>query len=515
MGSDLPNPDQLGNLPIDIENNRFVSHVAIRQFDPESIKGRSGASGNADDEDPFLAKSVNEASFELAIECTDDGFDISKDAEVTIYKSMPPSRVGGPWSGSIEGKTAVGPSVSENSASGSVTLDYKASPWSSLSFGMIRGHELFHPLISLGGTLIHGGSKVGVTFYHNVNYLHAMVLEHSMFSISFHHAFPNTKWVFMSDISRRKELSFAITNSKLSGRLSWNLRKPTEMETRLDARPMISKDKRAHLFCSFRPKSWQLGASVIQSLHSQMATVGLGVRLYSIRGLEWILSWNRGDATIRIPILISRTIRPMSAVQALYFGMVSFFIQEGISEIWGWKSIEEEGEQEGNLPPVSANIAKTREDAEIQKELMMRQAKRRKRDEAEKDGLVIQSAVYAAKEGDSWDVTVPLQFWVSKSSLSLPKTSKSQLLGFYNVAAKKVRWKTPEAVVPLSWWQKSWNDLWDSTEEVGNSESFDTQLVSLRVTYDFMGASYTITVQDEEELILPNPRATRLAKAKE
>ncbi|CAJ1934266.1 unnamed protein product [Cylindrotheca closterium] len=503
-----------GSLPVDIENNQFVSHVAIRKFDPESMKGSSGdASGKADDENPNLAKSINEASFELAVECTDDGFKISKDAEVTIYKSMPPSRVGGPWSGSIEGTTTVGPST-KNTASGSVTLDYKASPWSNLSLGMIRGHELFYPLVSLGGTLMHGGSKFGVTFYHNVNYLHAMVLEHSMFSISFHHAFPNTRWVLMSAISRRKELSLAITNSKLSGRLCWNLRKPNEVETRFDVRPMISKDKRAHLFCNFRPGSWQLGASLIQSLHSQMATIGMGVRLYSIRGLEWILSWNRGDATIRIPILISRTIKPMSAVQALYFGMVSFFIQEGIAEVWGWKSIEDEGEED-NSAPVFVNTAKTREDAEMQKELMMRQAKRRKRDEAEKDGLVIQSAVYEAREGDSWDVTVPLQFWVSKSSLTLPKTSKSQLLGFYNVAEKVVRQRTPEAMVPLSWWQDSWKDLWESTEEVGNLVSSDTALVTLRVTYDFKGASYTITVRDEEELILPNPRATQLAKAKD
>ncbi|KAL3938935.1 MAG: hypothetical protein SGBAC_006256 [Bacillariaceae sp.] len=202
----------------------------------------------------------------------------------------------------------------------------------------------------------------------------------------------------------------------------------------------------------------------------------------------------------------------MSAVQALYFSMVSFFIQEGISEIWGWKSIEEASE-EGIAPTALANIAKTRDDAEMQIELMVRQAKRRKRDEGEKDGLVIQSAMYEAKEGDSWDVTVPLQFWVSKSSLFLPKTSKSQLLGFYNVAAKKVRQKSPEAIVPLSWWQNSWNDLWDSTEEGGDLKSLDEPLVTtLRVRYDFMGASYTITVQDEEELILPNPRATRLAK---
>lgn len=380
---------------------------------------------------------------------------------------------------------------------------------------MIRGHELFHPLISLGGAIVHGGSKVGVTFYHNVNYLHAMVLEHSMFSISLNHAFPNTKWVFMSEISRRKELSLAITNSKLSGRLCWNLRNPKQGESRFDVRPMISKDKRAHLFCSLRPESWQIGASLIQSLHSQMATVGLGVRIYSIRGLEWVIAWNRGEATIRVPILISRGIRPMSAIQALYLCMVSFVIQEGISEIWGWKSIQREGEGEVNLPPVVANAAKTREDAEIQKELMIRQAERRKRVESEKDGLVIQNAVYEAEGGDSWDVTVPLQFWVSKSSLALPNNSKKQLLGFYDVAASKRKEKIPEAYAAAAWWQKSWNDLWDSEEKSEVSTHMDTAAVSLRVAYHFMGTSYTITVQDEDELILPNPRATKLAKKRE
>jgi len=111
--------------------------------------------------------------------------------------------------------------------------------------------------------------------------------------------------------------------------------------------------------------------------------------------------------------------------------MVSFLVQEGISEIWGWKSInEDEDEQEAIPSPVLPYVAKSREDADIQKELMIRQAKRRKRDESEKDGLVIQSAVYEAEGGESLNVLVPLQFMVSKSSLSLPKTSKKTSIGF-------------------------------------------------------------------------------------
>ena len=113
----------------------------------------------------------------------------------------------------------------------------------------------------------------------------------------------------------------------------------------IDVYPKISKDRQAHLFFQIKPAGivgvgvgsssspWQIGASVFQYLHSSAASIGLGLRMYSIRGLEWVLSWKRGDAVIRIPILISRgvNLNYTNILQMTYLSMVSFFIQEGIA----------------------------------------------------------------------------------------------------------------------------------------------------------------------------------------
>ena len=110
--------------------------------------------------------------------------------------------------------------------------------------------------------------------------------------------------------------------------------------------------------------------------------------------------------------------------------MISFFIQEGLAEMWGWKALPDEEVATISPEILLRNITKLREDAMLQRDLMTRQAKRRKREEQEKDGLLIQKALYQAVGGDTWEVTIPLQFWVSHSSLNLPPVSKSEFLGF-------------------------------------------------------------------------------------
>ena len=409
----------------------------------------------------------------------------------------------------MEGRSTIG--ATSNSASGSISLDYKASSWSNLSFGMIRGHELFHPLITIGGSLVRGGSTVGVTFYHNITYLHAMLLEHSMYSFSFRHLFPNSRWVFMSELTRRQVLNLSLSNTKVAGTMGWDLRKPKDVEMRVDVRPKISKDRRAHLFCQLKPGVWQVGASVFQFLHSQVASVGLGLRLYSLRGLEWVFSWNRGDASIRIPVLISRgAMKYTSFLQMLYFSMISFFIQEGLAEMWGWKALPDEEEATISPEIVMRNITKLREDAMLQRDLMTRQARRRKREEQEKDGLLIQKALYQAVGGDTWEVTIPLQFWVSHSSLNLPPVSKSEFLGFYDVSAC-LKTKSEAQDHSSTWWNDLWNDLWDLTAESAARKSPQKiPTVTLAVEYKFRGQLYSITIQDQEELLLPHPKAKRL-----
>jgi hypothetical protein len=343
-----------------------------------------------------------------------------------------------------------------------------------------------------------------------------MLLEHSMYSIHFRHFFPDSRWTFTSDLSRRQVLSISMSNTKLAGRLGCNLRQPKKIEVRVDVRPKLSKHRRGHLFYHLKPGRWQIGASVAQYLQSQIATVDMGLRFYSLRGLEWVLSWNRGDASVRIPILISRGMKSTNVIQALYFSMVSFIIEEGLAEMWGWTSLQgDDAAVTNSTTNALETVAKTRQDAELQRELMARQAKRRVREETEKDGLVIHEAVYEAKGGDKWDCTIPLQFWVSKSSLSLPAASKSQLLGFYNVAGTiKKNEKNDEdekKQTSTSWYIGAWNDLWDLTDDMsGKTKSSRGPVITLTVKYNFMGQIYSITIRDKEELQLPNPNAIRL-----
>ena len=67
-------------------------------------------------------------------------------------------------------------------------------------------------------------------------------------------------------------------------------------------------------------------------------------------------------------------------------------------------------------------------------ELMSKTAEAKTRKEEMKDdGLVILMATYEVQDGDSIDVTIPLQFWVMNSALHLPPMSKSSMLGFCDV----------------------------------------------------------------------------------
>jgi hypothetical protein len=200
--------------------------------------------------------------------------------------------------------------------------------------------------------------------------------------------------------------------------------------------------------------------------------------------------------------------------------MLSFLIQEGIAEIWGWKhtDMKPSGEKYEKSKPAMATV-KSRHDAELQQGLMVRQAMRKRREETEKEGLVIHEATYAVKGGDSWQVTIPLQFWVNQSSLALPPKPKSQLLGFYGVdiveSTEEIETPREEKDSPsgsVKWWKDVLSDLMGSPS--GNSDgpkvASSGPTPALEVLYDYQGQRYQITISDDEELILPNPTAKKV-----
>jgi len=488
------------------------------------IKG-SADNNNLDDDDEFRTELVHkEATFELPMEVTEDGLKLSQTvADLSMITTIPPSRLDGRVSGILEGRSSLG--NQSNTASGSAALEFKSSRHSRLTLGMTRGCEAHHPLITIGGRLIHHGTSVGVIFYHNAKFLHQMMLEHSLWSLSFRHCFPNSKWTLSSQLSRRKDLSFSLANdSKLSGLIGWNLLKPKRFHARIDARPKLTQYRKAHIYCQWKassgPSVWNFGVSLVQSLHSEIATIGLGWRLFSARGLEWVISWSRGNAIFHIPILVSKSMAPSVTIgQTVYFSVISYMIQDYIAESWGWIG-NSNGDDEDNTIDTSIalrtqNLAKARQDAAIQKELMARQARRKTKEEKEKNGLIIKEAVYKIENCEEWDVTVPLQFWVSSSTLTLSARSKSELLGFYDIAAslKNSRAvssgnainnsKSPRSLRRFPSWSDVWRDLLDWAPKGLLPKKPFRYSPTLTVHYEFQGKSYEITVKDREELRLP------------
>jgi hypothetical protein len=314
--------------------------------------------------------------------------------------------------------------------------------------------------------------------------------------------------------------------NKLSGLIGWNLHKPKKMQARIDVRPMITEYRRAHLYCQWNglsgPGVWNFGMSLVQNLHSQIATVGLGWRLFSTRGLEWVISWSRGNATVRIPIVVSKGFAANATIgHSLYFSMVSYLIQEYIAQVWGWIGNDEDDDGDnvknnGFLLMQAQSLTKARRDAAVQKELMARQARRKTKDEREKNGLVINKAVYQIENGEEWDVTIPLQFWVSRSTLTLTAGPKSELLGFYDIAASMENSKAlleptdhntdqpSRRLRRYPPWGDIWRDLLDWTPKdrsLRNGKGLPSPTLS--VWYEFKGQSQQITVKDREELRLP------------
>lgn len=523
-GEDFANISRSPDFSRDRNTKELVLEDSI-PLDRKTLRRVKGSSKNYnDDDDDSVSEIVHkEAMFELPVAVTKDGLVLSTNtADLNMTTTIPPSRLGGRVSGRLEGRSSFG--EKSNTASGSASLEYKASRHSRLSLGMIRGCEPHHPLITIGGRLLRHGSSIGVIFYHNAKFLHQMMLEHSLWSLSFRHSFRNSKWCLSSELSRRQELSLSLRNgNKLSGLIGWNLLKPKRFQARIDVRPKITEYRRAHLYCQWQamsgPGVWNFGVSLVQNLHSQIATFGLGWRLFSTRGLEWVISWSRGNATIRIPIVVSKGLATNSTIgHSLYFSMVSYLIQEYIAEVWGWVGSCEEAncgdaEKDQLLAIRAEHLTKARKDAAIQKELMSRQARRKAKDEKERNGLIIKKAVYQIVNVEEWDVTIPLQFWVSRSTLVLTAGPKSQLLGFYDIAASLKNGRamssardsdhTLDPGHKVLSWREIWCDILDWAPKDKLHKGSHLPAPTLSVWYEFKGRSYEMTIKDREELRLP------------
>ncbi|GKY91604.1 hypothetical protein MPSEU_000132300 [Mayamaea pseudoterrestris] len=223
----------------------------------------------------------------------------------------------------------------------------------------------------------------------------------------------------------------------------------------------------------------------------------------------WIVSvTTRGDFTLRVPIVIATSAMAdplLYPAQALYVGAVSWLVQEAAVRLV--KRYATSGARQNGLSRTAETDKerrkRERQEAENQQALMKFQANRRKTAEKQSNGLVINVAVYYTVK-EKLDVTVPLRFWVTDSSLVLAETTKSNLLGFYDMSSER---KHPNHHQHLK--RSSWiSGFWSKDDPTLNSSISSSRVTpKLSVEYTYRGASYQLTVEDDEALVLPSDQA--------
>jgi Domain of unknown function (DUF3395) len=294
-------------------------------------------------------------------------------------------------------------------------------------------------------------------------------------------------------------------------------------------------------------------------------------------GLVWLFTWTDNDLTVRVPVSLCPTFLNAASslssctqlvLQGLLVSLLSALMQHVVAQVLlsvVFADDDDNRSRTRTMPDAStaqtaANAAMSRrKDALQQQNLMKRQASTRMRAEEEKNGLVIETAIYrlvratttatdattdhsiplqqqqhrhSLDDASFLNVTVPLQFWVSESSLQLPAMSKKHLLGFHELYSSATRiLSSPDTAtsvdieesVPLSLLSSflslssfksfsQWFSGFYTLRQIKGKKNDSTaqQRPILYVRYKFEGVLYEITVQDTQSLKLPSPRATRV-----
>ena len=240
---------------------------------------------------------------------------------------------------------------------------------------------------------------------------------------------------------------------------------------------------------------------------SNFAAFGVGVRAVAGKGVAWLFQLERGEFVMKIPVAICPRLDAGSSIALLYISFLSGVVDGIIGDFTRSSSMSSDDTVEGNK---SNNInmlrkTKAKEDAERQKSLMERQANSKRRREQERNGLVIDRAIYYVEGGggDRLDVTTQIQFWVTDSSLYLPSAPKSNLLGFYDVSSNKSNSSDTKSAKLASWKQIK-EGFWSETKS-------PDPILYIRYTHE--GQQFEVSIRDEEELVLPSSSGLRVNRS--
>jgi hypothetical protein len=260
---------------------------------------------------------------------------------------------------------------------------------------------------------------------------------------------------------------------------------------------------------------------------SNECTLGLSVRHNSFDGLILAFELSRGSyASIKIPIKISARSNffpdPTYPFKVAYVSMVAALFDLALGDLvhHGRTSLLGELPKEVKKDPVARRVKETwlrqnkkqRKAAHQEATLMSVGASKSRQREEALNGLVILNADYYISyyEGEDADgssaredVRKQLQFWIADSTLLLPGGSyKSNLPGFYRLVPPVTElWSTAMFSSFVTWdIIRSWFNMGSKTN--GNPK--------LYVRYKYASGVYEMTINDNEELRLPNENALRL-----
>jgi hypothetical protein len=446
------------------------------------------------------------ALLEIPLNFSDSGLSMERKTKMVVNSSFPAL---GRWQAGLGASTCMRGRTGVST--GKAEVYYSLGSKASLRGGVVVGE---HPNFILGGTFTNPSktSSLTATFQTRPKWS----WTHSNFIVSTKHVIdPRFTISATAQSSSCVNINVASKTTvpwNIGLGLNWRKRSPS---VQLQLSPQLG-NRQLHLttttmWSGGKDGNWAVGGTLSQRTKEVSPfEFSLGVRHTGMRdkGLVWVFSLSHGGFVLRIPIVIS-TVVPASSlwypIQVTYFLLLSRIVQDAIASVLqlNCNQTSDKLAQQQKLQ----NREKVRQDAARQQLFMERQAKIQTEAEEKRNGLVVQKAVYHAHGGDSWDVTIPLQFWVSDSCLQLSASSKCYMLGFYDVAASaSTKKKYYVRRVKQTGSRFCW--LWAPFVSIKDQEKM-TKPVSakLSVNYAIGDDSYEITIQDDEELTLPSPKA--------
>lgn len=184
------------------------------------------------------------------------------------------------------------------------------------------------------------------------------------------------------------------------------------------------------------------------------SNLGIGVEHTGLSGLKWLIQYQRPDGlTVRVPIFLQSFLSPGYWNRVVFVTTLSYLVDETVEEWLGISSeVAETTSDTSTIQKIRTNekemqwlsTPQAKGGARQQLSIIASVAKTKRQREEATNGLVILKATYSYAYASlsapaispkllSEDVTQQLQFYVDNSRLCLPASSKSLLLGFYNL----------------------------------------------------------------------------------